>query len=229
MTGVHVMRDGRYLGAVGLEDKVRSNTKHVIDRLRDLGIKTVSIFTGDRLSVAERVGRTVGVDLVEAECLPEEKHALVKSMGAQGRRTLMVGDGINDGPSLASADVGVAMGLSGSDIATNSAGVALMNDDLSRIPFLIELSRRNRVIIAQNIAIAIVVAIVGLALAATGKLDIFAALLFHFIADVLVILNSFRLFRFGEAYSGAEDQDAESQPIRRAASMQLAQPAAATA
>lgn len=227
MTGVHVMRDGRYLGAVGLEDKVRSNTKSVIDRLRDLGIKTVSIFTGDRMSVAERVGRTVGVDAVEAECLPEEKHALVKSLAKSGRRTLMVGDGINDGPSLASADVGVAMGLSGSDIATNSAGVALMNDDLSRIPFLIELSRRNKIIIAQNIAIAIIVAIVGLALAATGKLDIFAALVFHFIADVMVILNSFRLFRFGEAYTGVEDQDAESQPIRRAASMTLAQPAAA--
>ncbi|MDP1662837.1 MAG: cation-translocating P-type ATPase [Phycisphaerales bacterium] len=224
MSGVHVMRDGHYLGAVGLEDKVRPATKAVIDRLRELGVKRLAIFTGDRLSVAERVGRSVGVDMVEAECLPEEKHAEVQRLTRDGRRVLMVGDGINDGPSLAAADVGVAMGLSGSDIATNSAGVALMNDDLSRIPFLIELARRNRAIIAQNLAISVVVALVGLALATSGKLEVWQALVFHFLGDVLVIGNSFRLFRFGEAYSlGAED-DAE-QRTRRAASMSLAQPA----
>jgi len=222
MTGVHVVKDGRYLGAVGLEDKIRSNTKSVVDRLRDLGVRRLSIFTGDRLSVAERVGRAVGVDTIEAECLPEEKHEQIKALTRQGRRVLMVGDGINDGPSLASADVGIAMGLGGSDIATNSAGIALMNDDLSRIPFLIELSRRNRTIIAQNIAISVVVAIVGLALAATGQLEILTALIFHFIADVLVILNSFRLFRFGEQYS-TDDQTAEEANIaRRSASINFA-------
>jgi heavy metal translocating P-type ATPase len=224
MTGVHVMRDGRYLGAVGLEDKIRSNTKNVVDRLRELGVKRLAIFTGDRLSVAERVGRSVGVDAVEAECLPEEKHALIKSLTKAGRRTLMVGDGINDGPSLAEADVGIAMGLGGSDIATNSAGVALMNDDLSRVPFLIELSRRNRTIIAQNIAISIIVALVGLALAASGRLEILAALIFHFLGDILVIANSFRLFRFGEQYTtepAAEDEANAAMPGRRAASVNL--------
>ena len=224
MTGVHVVKDGRYLGAVGLEDKIRTNTKGVIDRLRELGIRKTAIFTGDRLSVAERVGRAVGVDSVEAECLPEEKHEQIKALTKAGRRVLMVGDGINDGPSLASADVGVAMGLGGSDIATNSAGIALMNDDLSRIPFLIELSRRNRVIIGQNIAISVVVAIVGLALAATGQLEILSALIFHFVADVLVILNSFRLFRFGEQYQ-AEDEAADSaSPAKRPASLSFGQP-----
>ena len=224
MTGVHVVKDGRYLGAVGLEDKIRSNTKSVIDRLRELGVRKTAIFTGDRLSVAERVGRAVGVDSVEAECLPEEKHEQIKALTKAGRRVLMVGDGINDGPSLASADVGVAMGLGGSDIATNSAGIALMNDDLSRIPFMIELSRRNRVIIGQNIAISVVVAIVGLALAATGQLEILSALIFHFVADVLVILNSFRLFRFGEQYQ-AEDEAADNAgPAKRQASLNFGQP-----
>jgi heavy metal translocating P-type ATPase len=210
MTGVHVMRAGRYLGAVGLEDTVRSNTRNVVQRLRDLGIRYIAIFTGDRLSVAKRVGQSVGVDAIEPECLPEEKHQLVEEMGKSGFRTLMVGDGINDGPSLAAADVGVAMGLEGSDIAANSAGVALMNDDLSRVPFLIELARRTRAITAQNIIASVVIAVVGLVLAATGKLTSIGALalpvaaFYHFAGDIFVIGNSFRLFRFGEEHAESE-------------------------
>jgi Cd2+/Zn2+-exporting ATPase len=228
MTGVHVVKDSRYLGCVGLEDKIRPNTKGVIDRLRDLGVKKISIFTGDRLSVAQRVGVSVGADSVEAECLPAEKHEQIEALVKQGRRVLMVGDGINDGPSLAAADVGVAMGLGGSDIATNSAGVALMNDDLSRIPFMIELSRMVRGIIAQNIAISITVAVVGLALASAGYIDTLVALLFHFVGDVLVVLNSFRLFRFGEAYAEAEPAETDALPQRRrqgSANLLAAQPA----
>ncbi len=210
MSGVHVVRGGRYLGVVGLEDKVRPNAKSVISRMRELGVRRVSILTGDRLSVAERVGRTVGVDAIQAECLPEQKHATVEELTKAGRRVLMVGDGINDGPSLAAADVGVAMGLNGSDIAANSAGVALMTDDLSRINFLIELSRRTRAIISQNIAGSIVIAVLGLVLGATGVLTaagevgILLAALYHIVGDVFVIGNSFRLFRFGEAYTESD-------------------------
>ncbi len=219
MSGVHVMRDGKYLGAVGLEDRVRSNAKDVIVRLRDLGVKTIAVFTGDRFGVAKRVGQSVGVDRVEAECLPEEKHDLIVEMRNQGRRVLMVGDGINDGPSLATADVGVAMGLSGSDIATNSAGVALMNDDLLRVPFLIELARRTRGVIMQNIVMSFVIALIGLVLAATGFVAIGFAVIYHLIGDIFVIGNSFRLVRFGEAF--AEDAgerlptDASGKPSRK--------------
>jgi heavy metal translocating P-type ATPase len=205
MTGVHVVREGRYLGVVGLDDRVRANTKDVFSRLRELGVKTIVVLTGDRMSVAERVGRIVGADHVEAECLPEEKHAQIVQMVKSGRRVMMVGDGINDGPSLAAADVGVAMGLGGSDIAANSAGVALMNDDLSRVPFLIELARRTRAIIAQNIAASIVIALIGLTLAATGNLAILLAAVYHIVGDVFVSANSFRLFRFGEQYSAEEE------------------------
>src|SRR5690606_9956130 len=139
MSGVHVIKDGRYLGAVGLEDRLRYNTKGVVEKLRELGSRSIVLMTGDRFAVAKRVGKTVKVDRIEAECLPEDKHRLVRQMTADGRRVLMVGDGINDGPSLAAADVGVAMGLHGSDIATNSAGIALMTDDISRVPFLVML------------------------------------------------------------------------------------------
>lgn len=232
MSGVHVVKDGRYLGAVGLEDKVRPNSKGVVDRLREIGVRSVAIFTGDRLSVGKRVGLATGVDMVEAECLPEEKHELVKQLNADGYRVMMVGDGINDGPALAEADVGVAMGLSGSDIAANSAGVALMTDELNRLPFLMELARRTRVIISQNIAVSVLSAIIGLSLAASGvlvdvggaSLGVAAAALLHFVPDVLVIANSFRLFRFGEDFLEAEtvakeQAEAASKRVRREASV----------
>ncbi len=205
MTGVHVMRDGRYLGAVGLEDQIRKNTKSVLGQLRDLGVRQIALFTGDRLSVAKRVGVAVGVDAIEAECLPEEKHQQIEALVAQGYRVMMVGDGINDGPSLAAADVGVAMGLGGSDIAANSAGIALMNDDLSRIPFTIELARKTRAIVAQNIAASIIIVLLGLTLAASGALAVWFAALYHFVGDIFVIANSFRLFRYGEQFAEAED------------------------
>lgn len=206
MTGVHVMKDGRYLGAVGLEDKLRRSASGVVSKLRELGVRRISIFTGDRLNVAKRVGRSVGADHIEAECLPEEKHEQVRIMTERGQRVLMVGDGINDGPSLAAADVGVAMGLSGSDIATNSAGVALMNDDLSRIPFLIQLGRKTRGIVTQNIIAAIIIAVAGLGLAATGRLDVLMAFVWHIAGDVFVIANSFRLIRFGDDFAEAQGE-----------------------
>ena len=235
MSGVHVARDGKYLGVVALEDRVRSNSKGVISRLRELGVRRVDILTGDRLSVAERVGRVVGVDHIEAECHPEEKHEQIQTLTRDGRRVMMVGDGINDGPSLAAADIGVAMGLGGSDIAANSAGVALMNDDLSRVPFLIELSRRTRTIVGQNIAAAILISIIGLVLAATGSLGLIGAAIYHVVGDIFVIANSFRLFRFGEAFHTSELAEHDAEPVtrkRRAGSMTLsagapaAQPAA---
>lgn len=213
MSGVHVMRDGRYLGAVGLEDKLRRNAAEVVSKLRDLGVRRVAIFTGDRLSVATRVGKAVGVDAIEAECLPEEKHEELKYLIRRGHRTLVVGDGINDGPILASADVGVAMGLSGSDIATNSAGVALMNDDLRHVPFLLELARRTRLIIAQNIGASLLLAIIGLALAATGNINIWATPFFYAVSYVFVIANSLRLVRFGEEFIGNEEARRASEAL----------------
>jgi len=204
LTGVHVARGGRYLGAVGLEDKTRPESPGAVKRLRELGATHIAMFTGDRKPVAERVGAAVGVDRIEAECLPDEKHAKVKELIESDRRVMMVGDGINDGPSLAAADVGVAMGLSGSDIATNSAGVALMSDDLSRVPFLIDLARRSRGVITQNIIASIILALIGLGLAATGTLSVLVAALYQMLGNLFVIGNSFRLIRYGEEYAEIE-------------------------
>ncbi len=224
MSGVHVMQNGRYLGAVGLEDKLRRHATEAISDLRELGCRRVCIFTGDRLSVAKRVGQAVGVDAIEAECLPEEKHEELKYLIKRGHRTLVVGDGINDGPILATADVGVAMGLSGSDIATNSAGVALMNDDLRHIPFLLSLARKSRSVISQNIAMSLMLAIIGLALAATGTiLTLWLAPFYYALGYVVVIANSLRLVRFGEEFSEQEQERQRveasrvSKPVRQMA------------
>ncbi|MEM7230143.1 MAG: cation-translocating P-type ATPase [Planctomycetota bacterium] len=222
MSGVHVMQNGRYLGAVGLEDKLRRNAAEVVDEIRRIGVRKVCIFTGDRLGVAKRVGAAVGVDAIEAECLPEEKHQELMYLKQKGHRTLVVGDGINDGPILAAADVGVAMGLSGSDIATNSAGVALMNDDLRHIPFLLSLSRKARNVISQNIAGSLALAIVGLALAATGQINIFLAPFLYALGYVFVIANSLRLVRFGEEFT--EHEEAR----RRLEASRIAKPIRAT-
>ena len=216
MSGVHVGRDGVYLGAVGLEDKMRSNAAEVVSRLRELGVRRVSIFTGDRLSAARRVGEAVGVDSIEAECLPEEKHAELNYLISRGHRTMVVGDGINDGPILASADVGVAMGMSGSDIATNSAGVALMNEDLRLVPFLLELAGKTRSIIALNIAISLLLALIGLGLAATGRINLWITPFYQAAAYIFVIANSLRLVRFGEDHAGAEELRRQAEAARHA-------------
>ncbi len=205
MSSVHVMRGTQYLGAVGLEDKLRPHAAEAVEEMRTHGVRHVSIFTGDRLDVAKRVGAAVGVNSIEAECLPEEKHEELKYLIQQGRSTLVVGDGINDGPILATADVGVAMGLSGSDIATNSAGVTLMNDDLRNIPFLIALARRTRNVITQNIAASLLLAIAGLALAATGNINIWITPFYYALGYVIVIANSLRLIRFGEDFTAQVD------------------------
>ncbi|MSR69511.1 MAG: cation-translocating P-type ATPase [Phycisphaerales bacterium] len=216
MSSVHVMQDNCYLGAVGLEDKLRQHAAETVTRLRNLGVRRVCIFTGDRLAVARQVGESVGVDTIEAECLPEEKHEELKYLLQRGHRVLVVGDGINDGPILASADVGVAMGLSGSDIATNSAGVALMNDDLRHIPFLLELAAKARGVIAMNIAASLLLALVGLALAATGQIQIWVTPFYQAAAYIFVIANSLRLVRFGEEYADTEE-------VRRMAESRRAQ------
>ncbi|MDP7028724.1 MAG: cation-translocating P-type ATPase [Phycisphaerales bacterium] len=215
MSGVHVMRAGRYLGAVGLEDALRSNAAEAVSELRELGCRRIAMFTGDRLPVATRVAEAIGIDSVEAECLPEEKHEELKHLMARGHRTMVIGDGINDGPILATADVGVAMGLSGSDIATNSAGVALMNDDLRHIPFLLSLARRTRSVISQNIGVSILLAVIGLALAATGTiLTLWLAPFYYALGYVVVIANSLRLVRFGEEFSEAEQSRAMKEQAR---------------
>jgi Cd2+/Zn2+-exporting ATPase len=166
--------------------------------LRGLDVKRLAMVTGDRESVAGKVAAAVGVTEFRAECLPEAKVAFVEGVRADGYRVAVVGDGVNDAPALAAGDTGIAMGAAGSDAAIHSASVALMNNDLRRLPFLIRLSREARAVIHQNLGVGILFIVGGLLLSGMGKLNPIVAAVLHNAGSLLVVFNSARLIRSGE-------------------------------
>ena len=195
---LYVARDGRCVGWVGLEDRTRSEARAAIDELRKLNIRNLSMVTGDKWSVARRVGAEMGCTEVQAEVLPEEKLKLVDDLKRRGHKVAVVGDGVNDAPMLAASDLGIAMGAAGSDVAINSASIALMNNDLSRLPFLIKLSRAATRVVWQNILFGVAFIVGMMTLAIWGPLTPIMAAIAHTIATAFVIFNSARLVRFGE-------------------------------
>jgi len=200
---LYVARDHRCLGWIGLEDRTRSEARAAIDDLRKLRVRNLSMVTGDKWSVARRVGAEMGCTEVQAEVLPEEKLELVDDLRRRGHRVAVVGDGVNDAPMLAASDLGIAMGAAGSDVAINSASIALMNNDLSRLPFLIKLSRATMGVVWQNIIFGVVFIVGMMTLAVWGPLTPILAAFAHTIATAFVIFNSARLFRYGEERASA--------------------------
>jgi Cd2+/Zn2+-exporting ATPase len=198
---LYVTRNGRCIGWVGLEDRTRPEARAAIDSLRELGIRNLTMVTGDKWSVARRVSAEMGCTEVQAEVLPAEKLALVDDLKRRGHRVAVIGDGVNDAPALAAGDLGIAMGAAGSDVAINSASVALMNNDLSRLPFLIRLSRATTRVIWQNLLFGVIFIVILGPLAILGKLPAVWAAFFHTVASAVVIFNSARLVRFGEELS----------------------------
>ena len=203
---LYAARGGKCLGWIALEDRTRSEARSAIDELRDLRIRNISMVTGDKWSVARRVGAEMGCTEVQAEVLPEQKLHLVDELRRRGHKVAVVGDGVNDAPMLAAGDLGIAMGAAGSDVAINSASIALMNNDLSRLPFLIRLSRGTMRVIWQNILFGVAFIVVMMALAVWGPLTPVLAAFAHTIATAVVIFNSARLVRFGER----QEEEAES-------------------
>jgi Cd2+/Zn2+-exporting ATPase len=190
---VYVMHDGRLMGAVYLTDEIRPEAAKTISRLRQLGIQRVAMLTGDRKRTAELVARAVGCDEVFAELLPGQKVEIVRSLQRGGKAVCMVGDGINDAPSLATATVGVAMGIRGTDVAIEAADAVLLKDDLSRLPLLIYLAKRTRSAIYQNLMFAMVFAGLAEAAAAAGLFGPVIAAMVHIAGVVVIALNSVRL------------------------------------
>jgi heavy metal translocating P-type ATPase len=188
---VFVARDGLLLGSIAVADTVRPEAKRAIDALHRMGIRTV-LLTGDARRVALAVGVALGIKDIEAELLPEDKLARVQALVAQRQTVAMVGDGVNDAPALAEADVGVAMG-SGTDVAQESADVVLLGNDLERFVETLAVARRTRGIIWQNFAGTIGVDTLGILLAAFGFLNPLLAAGIHVVSELVFILNSARL------------------------------------
>jgi len=192
---VLVSHDGAALGVIGLSDEVRATSRAAIARLRHEGIAHVVLLTGDSRINADVVAGAVGLDDVHADLLPADKAALVGSLRTQYGPVAMVGDGINDAPALAAADVGIAMGAIGTDVAIDTADVALMADDLSKLPYAFRLGRATLSNIRTNIAVALVLKLAFVALAATGLATLWMAVLADTGASLLVTANSLRLLR----------------------------------
>ncbi|UCF43695.1 MAG: cation-translocating P-type ATPase [Planctomycetota bacterium] len=195
---LYVAKDSKCIGWVGLQDKTRPEARHAIDQLLDIGIRRVTMLTGDRDEVANRVAAELACTDFKAHCLPQDKLAIVDQIRKDGHTVAVVGDGINDAPALAAGDLGIAMGAAGSDVAINSASIALMSDDLKRLPFLVRLSRKTRGIINGNLCFGALFIILGVLAAAFGWLPAVYAAVLHFVGSLIVVFNSARLVRYGE-------------------------------
>ena len=190
---VYVMNEGRLMGAICLTDEIRPEARRAIKHLRNLGVKRIVMMTGDRRKTAQMVGRAVGCDDIYAELLPAQKEELIRQLQRGDHGVAMVGEGINDAPSLAAATVGIALGLRGTDAAIEAADAILLKDDLTRIPLLIYLARQTRIAIFQNIGYALFFAVFALIAAAFGLFGPVVAAMIHVLAVVVIAVNSVRL------------------------------------
>jgi len=192
---VFVSLDGGVAGAIAVADRPRDTAREAIDLLREHGVRWVAMLTGDHERSAARVAEELHLDEYHAGLLPEQKHAYVRSLGARHGSVLMVGDGINDAPALAAADVGIAMGAAGSDTALETADVALMSDELLRLPYAIRLARATLRNVRMNMAISLALKAAFLVMAVTGTATLWMAVLADTGASVIVVGNALRLLR----------------------------------
>jgi Cd2+/Zn2+-exporting ATPase len=195
---VFVARNGHCVGWVGLQDQTRSEARDSLADLKESGVRRVAMVSGDRQAVAIRVAQEIGCEEVVGDCLPQNKVEFVRRTRAKGYRVAVVGDGVNDAPALAAGDLGIAMGAAGSEVAIHSATIALMNNDLRRLPFLVRLSRQTRSVINQNFLFGVLFVIAGLVLGALKYINPVVAAIMHVAGSLIVVFNSFRLVRQGE-------------------------------
>ena len=195
---IFVARDGKCIGWVGLQDQTRSDAKVSLAELKESGVQRIAMISGDRQPVATRVAAEIGCEEAKGDCLPQTKVDFVRGVREKGYRVAVVGDGVNDAPALAAGDIGIAMGAAGSEVAIHSATIALMNNDLRRLPFLVNLSRSTRSVINQNFLFGVLFIICGMTLSALGKVPPVWAAAMHTVGSLLVVFNSARLVRKGE-------------------------------
>lgn len=185
-----------WLGVLGVADQPRPGVRAVLDQLRELGIQKIIMLTGDNRGVGDAIGKEVGIDEVRAELLPEDKVTTIRDLLLTHGKVAMIGDGVNDAPALAHATVGIAMGGAGTAVALETADVALMGDDLGRLPFAVGLSRQARSIIRQNLYLSLGVIAVLIVATTTGIFGIGWAVLVHESSSLVVIGNALRLLAY---------------------------------
>jgi len=189
-TAILIANNMKPVGLIAIADEIRSQTPGAIASLKAMGIKNITMLTGDNHKVAKAVAEEIGVDDFEAELLPEQKLQFVEKLQKQGHLVGMIGDGINDAPALALADVGIAMGAAGTDVAVETADVTLMNDDLLRVVNFMEMSRKVLLRIKLNILFSIIYNVIGLVLASLGMLTPVLAVIFQEAGCVTVVFSS---------------------------------------
>jgi Zn2+/Cd2+-exporting ATPase len=194
-TAAGVALDGLMLGVLGISDRVRETAPAALEKLRSSGIRKIVMLTGDDERTARAVAAEVGIDDVRAGLLPEDKLQAIRSLQREGHVVAMIGDGINDAPALAAADTGIAMGAAGSGVAIETADIALMADDLLKIPEAIRLSKATLSNIRQNLAIALVTVTLLLAGVLLGRVHMAGGMLVHQASVLIVIANGMRLLR----------------------------------
>ncbi len=186
--------EDKLLGIVAVADKLRADARQAVRQLREIGISNIVMLTGDNAETAREIASQVGIDDYQAELLPEEKVTAIESISQKYGKVAMVGDGVNDAPAISRADVGIAMGAIGSDIALETSDIALMADELSNLPYTMKLSRRSLRIIKQNVTASIAVKLAFIALGIAGLATLWMAVFADTGIAVLVILNGMRLF-----------------------------------
>lgn len=194
-TAVVLATSDRVLGVLAIGDRVRPEAMRALHGVRRAGVRTLVMLTGDSSGAARAVAATLGIEDVRAGLLPHEKVAAIREMVERGERVVFVGDGVNDAPALAAATVGVAMGVAGTDVALETADVALMADDLSKLPVALQASRHTLRIIKQNVAFSLTIKAVFLVLAIGGWATLWMAVASDMGSSLLVIANGLRARR----------------------------------
>ncbi|EOH94677.1 MULTISPECIES: cadmium-translocating P-type ATPase CadA [Enterococcus] len=187
--------DKQILAVIAVADELRESSKAVIEKLHDLGIEHTIMLTGDNATTAQSIGKQTGVTEIKGDLMPQDKLDYIKSLKETYGKVAMVGDGINDAPALAASTVGIAMGGAGTDTALETADVALMGDDLQKLPFIVKLSRQTLRIIKQNITFSLGIKLLALLLVVPGWLTLWIAILADMGATILVTLNGLRLMK----------------------------------
>ena len=200
-TVIPVAVDGALRGLITLADTPRQEAKQAIAELKRIGIREVIMITGDNPRTADRIGKELGIDRVFAEVLPQDKLRIIRDLQDERKKVAFVGDGVNDAPALAAAEIGIAMGLAGTDVALETADIGLMADEIERIPQIIDLSRSALRVIRQNVIFSMGMNLLSVVLGGFGIIGPVVGALMHETSALPVLANSVRLINYRKKHA----------------------------